>query len=52
MERNTENNFEGEEDGLKNPFMNLPFDNECCILKKCCKAFKKKGKYCKKCPKS
>ncbi len=24
---------------------------DCCVLKKCCKAYKKKGKYCKKCPK-
>jgi len=29
----------------------MPFDNECCVLKKCCKAYKKKGRYCKKCPK-
>ncbi|MFT6881021.1 MAG: hypothetical protein ACJARG_001955 [Arcticibacterium sp.] len=27
------------------------FDNECCVLKKCCKAYKKKGKHCRKCPK-
>jgi|GEM_PF-1395088 len=26
-------------------------DNECCVFKKCCKAYKKKGKHCKKCPK-
>lgn len=35
-----------------NPFLQMPFDNECCVLKKCCKAYKKKGRYCKKCPKS
>jgi hypothetical protein len=22
-----------------------------CVLKKCCKKYKKKGRYCKKCPK-
>ncbi len=26
-------------------------DNPCCVFKKCCKAYKKKGKHCKKCPK-
>jgi hypothetical protein len=26
-------------------------ETECCALKKCCKAYKKKGKHCKKCPK-
>ena len=26
-------------------------DCEGCLLKKCCKAYKKKGKRCKKCPK-
>lgn len=26
-------------------------DQECCVFKKCCKAYKKKGKHCKKCPK-
>ena len=26
-------------------------DGEGCLLKKCCKAYKKKGKRCKKCPK-
>ncbi len=26
-------------------------EQECCLLKKCCKAYKKKGKRCKKCPK-
>jgi ferric iron reductase protein FhuF len=25
--------------------------NDCCVFKDCCKAYKKKGKYCKKCPK-
>lgn len=25
--------------------------HEDCVLKKCCKAYKKKGRYCKKCPK-
>ncbi|GEM_PF-2355537 len=33
-------------------FMCMPFDNECCVLKKCCKSYKDKGgKQCKKCPK-
>ncbi|MFB0944676.1 MAG: hypothetical protein ACJAZY_000094 [Spirosomataceae bacterium] len=31
--------------------MKMPFDNECCVLKKCCKKYKKKGKYCRSCPK-
>ncbi len=26
-------------------------DGEGCLLKKCCKSYKKKGKRCKKCPK-
>jgi hypothetical protein len=26
-------------------------DSEDCVFKKCCKAYKKKGKHCKKCPK-
>jgi len=26
-------------------------DCEGCLLKKCCKSYKKKGKRCKKCPK-
>ncbi len=26
-------------------------DQECCVFKKCCKSYKKKGKRCKKCPK-
>jgi ferric iron reductase protein FhuF len=25
--------------------------NDECVLKDCCKNYKKKGKYCKKCPK-
>ncbi|SEJ13791.1 hypothetical protein SAMN04487995_3412 [Dyadobacter koreensis] len=28
----------------------LPQQTEC-VFKDCCKAYKKKGKYCKKCPK-
>jgi len=31
-----------------NAFMGCAF---ACDLKKCCKAYKKKGKHCKKCPK-
>lgn len=32
--------------------MLMPFDNECCVMKKCCKKYKKKGKYCRSCPKN
>ncbi|GAB2795806.1 hypothetical protein GCM10027275_46310 [Rhabdobacter roseus] len=28
-----------------------PLNQEVCESKKCCKAYKKKGKHCKKCPK-
>lgn len=34
-----------------NPFLSSLADEECCVFKKCCKAYKKKGKHCKKCPK-
>ncbi len=30
-----------------NPFMS----ESCCVLKKCCEKYKKKGKHCKSCPK-
>jgi len=33
------------------PLFKSIFDHEGCVLKKCCKAYKKKGKHCKKCPK-
>jgi len=33
----------------KNSFIGCAF---ACDLKKCCKAYKKKGKHCKKCPKA
>lgn len=36
---------------IQKALMPMPFDNECCVLKKCCKAYKKKGKHCRKCPK-
>jgi hypothetical protein len=33
-------------------FMALPLVGQLgCDLKKCCKAYKKKGRHCKKCPK-
>lgn len=31
--------------------MQAPFDNTFCVLKKCCKKYKRKGRYCKSCPK-
>lgn len=33
------------------PWKMTLMETECCALKKCCKAYKKKGKHCKKCPK-
>ncbi len=33
---------------ITNSFIGCAF---ACDLKKCCKAYKKKGKHCKKCPK-
>ena len=41
----------GSEMSGRNPFFLSLADNECCVFKKCCKAYKKKGKHCKKCPK-
>ena len=33
-------------------FGDNPFLGEtCCVLKKCCEKYKRKGKHCKKCPK-
>lgn len=32
-------------------FVALPLLQSACDFKKCCKAYKKKGKHCKKCPK-
>ncbi|HEV7349396.1 hypothetical protein [Telluribacter sp.] len=37
--------------GEEKPWSLSLVENECCALKKCCKNYKKKGKYCKKCPK-
>ncbi|WP_266363661.1 hypothetical protein [Tellurirhabdus rosea] len=37
---------EGKQFG-ENPFMG----GACCVLKKCCEKYKRKGKHCKKCPK-
>jgi hypothetical protein len=37
--------------GGEKPWCVSLIENECCALKKCCKAYKKKGKHCKKCPK-
>jgi hypothetical protein len=34
------------------PFDKQDFMHEECVFKKCCKKYKKKGRYCKKCPKS
>ena len=38
------------EEPQENPLDRTPFDNYECVLKKCCKKYKKKGRYCKKCP--
>jgi hypothetical protein len=40
-----------QEEGMGKMIMQMPFDNECCVLKKCCKKYKKKGRHCKSCPK-
>jgi hypothetical protein len=40
-----------QEAGMSKILLQTPFDNECCVLKKCCKKYKKKGRYCKSCPK-
>jgi len=34
----------------ENSIVKTILDSEGCLLKKCCKAYKKKGKRCKKCP--
>jgi hypothetical protein len=39
-------------DSREKPWAVSLIGSECCALKKCCKAYKKKGKYCKKCPKN
>jgi hypothetical protein len=38
-------------DSNEKPWSVSLIGSECCALKKCCKAYKKKGKHCKKCPK-
>ena len=42
VEEISEDSFPGGKDGL--------LSMESCLYKKCCKKYKKKGKYCKNCP--
>lgn len=34
------------------PYDKGHFSDDECVFKKCCKKYKKKGRYCKKCPKA